>query len=563
MPWVPSEPDEVPTLGYYVLDWISALLAAPDREVYEPFIPTREQAEFVLRLYEIDPVTGKRIVSRAVLSRPRGWGKSPFVSALAIVEGLADVVPDGWDANGQPVGKPWRTIRTPLVQVAAASEQQTGNSWEPLLEMLTGDAPVFDQYPGLEPMGGFVNLPWGRIEPVTTSATSLKGKRPIFMLCDQTEQWTPSNGASKVYETITNNCYKVGGTVLEAPNAYTPGVGSVAETTAKTYFDIAEGRNKKLTRGMLYDHREAPADTDLGDEASLLAGLRLAYGDSSNHPDGCVIHTPPCAPGWSPVDGMMERIWQSDADEQQSRSDWLNQITHATDSWISQPEWAACAAPGTVVADGDAITLGFDGSRGRAKGKPDATALVACRVQDGHMWEIGVWEALTSEPQSWGEWEPPIVEIEAALRQAFGRFRVVGFYADPAKDWRSHVNAWEATYGGQVVAKARRDHPFEWWMTSGRSLQVQTAIEGLEGAIRNQDMTHSGEHNLTRHMLAARRRMSHGKLKLEKANDYSPHKIDAASAGVLAWTARLDALAGGALSTDAPRRSTRVRRVGQ
>jgi hypothetical protein len=45
-------------------------------------------------------------------------------------------VPDGWDAAGQPVGKPWSTMLTPLVHIAAVSEEQTNNTWQPLLEML-------------------------------------------------------------------------------------------------------------------------------------------------------------------------------------------------------------------------------------------------------------------------------------------------------------------------------------------------------------------------------------------------------------------------------------------
>lgn len=59
MPWRPSHPGELPTLGFEVLDWITAMLAAPDKAEYEPFVPTREQAEFILRFYELDPVSGK------------------------------------------------------------------------------------------------------------------------------------------------------------------------------------------------------------------------------------------------------------------------------------------------------------------------------------------------------------------------------------------------------------------------------------------------------------------------------------------------------------------------
>jgi hypothetical protein len=64
----------MPTLGWEVIDWIVDNLAAPDRAEYEPFIPTREQAEFILRFYALDPRTGRRKIRRGVISRPRGWG---------------------------------------------------------------------------------------------------------------------------------------------------------------------------------------------------------------------------------------------------------------------------------------------------------------------------------------------------------------------------------------------------------------------------------------------------------------------------------------------------------
>ena len=551
MPWRPQFPGEAPTLGYYALDWITQNLAAPDREVYEPFIPTQEQAEFLLRFYELDPVTGRRVIRRGVLSRSRGWGKSPFLSAIAILEGLGDVVPDGWNAQGQPVGKPWARIRTPLVQIAAASEAQTSNSWEPLLEMLSGAAPVFDNYPGVEPLSGFVNLPWGRIEPVTTSATSLKGKRPIMVIADQTEQWTPGNGAAKVYEVILNNATKVGGSVIESPNAYTPGLGSVAETTAKAAADILEGRNTKLFTGMLYDHREASGSTELGDEKSLLTGLRFAYGDSSDHPDGCVLHQPACPPGWVDLRGVMERIWQTDSDEQVSRSDWLNQVTHAPDAWLSGPDVQGAQAQ-RQLEPGEQITLGFDGSRGRSKGKPDATALIGCRVSDGHLFRLGIWEAGNDQVAKlqWDSWEPPIPAIEAEIASAFSQYQVVAFYCDPARDWRSHVNAWEARW--QTPHKASRDHPFEWWMTGGRSILVERAVEGLEGAIRNRDCTYDGDPQFTKHLLAARRRIIHSRLAIAKDGPHSMHKIDAAVAAVLAWQARTDVMSSAALMKDKP-----------
>jgi hypothetical protein len=184
LPWKPQQPDEVPTLGWDVIDWMTAVLARPDASEYEPFRPYLEQEDFLLHFYRLDPVTGRRLYQRGLLGRPRGWGKSPLLAAMACAEALGPVVPAGWDAAGQPVGRPWSDVRTPLVHIAAVSEQQTGNTWGPLLEMLR-DGPACDQYPGLEPMDSFVALPKGRIEQVTSSARSVKGARAIFAVLDQ------------------------------------------------------------------------------------------------------------------------------------------------------------------------------------------------------------------------------------------------------------------------------------------------------------------------------------------------------------------------------------------
>jgi hypothetical protein len=420
--------------------------------------------------------------------------------------------------------------------------------------------PVMDNYPGLEPMAGFVNLPFGRIQKRTAAAGSAKGAPACFVVCDQTEEWTPSNGGRRLYNTLKNNVIKRGGHMLESPNAFTEGMSSVAEQTMTAFQLIREGKSK-LETGVLYDHREAPPETDLGEAPSLLAGLAVAYGDSADVPL-CAIHNPPCErPGWVDLDHIAASIWDPDADPQLSRSDWLNQVTHAGNAWMSQPIWVARYGdrqdvPVPSVADREVVTLGFDGSRARAKGKPDATALIGCRVSDGHVFQVDVWEA-DDDKSKWADWTAPIPLIEAAIAQCFEKYRVAAFYCDPAKDWRSHVNAWEAKFSGRLVKSpegrtvtATRDHPFEWWMTGGRSALIERAIEQLEGAIRNGDMTHDGSYSLTRHVLNARRGLAHGKLVLRKENDYSPNKIDAAVAAVLAWQARLDAVAAGVRTSD-------------
>jgi hypothetical protein len=93
MPWKPlDEHDPFPTLGWYALDWFAEHLTVYDGPtIGDPLIFTQEQATFVLNFYRVDPnfegpaarvgerhIRRGRLVRRALLSRPKGWGKSPW-----------------------------------------------------------------------------------------------------------------------------------------------------------------------------------------------------------------------------------------------------------------------------------------------------------------------------------------------------------------------------------------------------------------------------------------------------------------------------------------------------
>jgi len=539
MPWKPRYPGEFPTLGWHGLEWITENLAQPDCADYRPLTLTEEQAAFLLRYYRIDPATGRRRYRRAVWSRPKGHGKSPLMGAIAALEGLADVVFDGWDCDGRPVGRPWSSLRTPLIQLAAVSEDQTANAYGPLLEMLR-EGPVVDRY-RVDPMETFVALPKGRIEFITSAARSREGNRPVWVALDQTEAWVPSNGGVNLAAVIRRNLGKVGGSSIETPNAFLPGEHSVAEKSAAYAAEIVEGRTRD--DGLLYDHREAPADTDMADRESLMKGLRFVYGDSARD-----------AGGWVDLDRIVAEIYDPATDPQDARRFYLNQITHASDAWVSSPEWGACFDGDAVVADGDVIVLGFDGTRGRVKGKPDATALIGCRVRDGHLFEVvhrSVWEAPRREMSmrdrvktgDVSAWEPPVAEIDAAIRMAFKRWTVVGFYADPS-GWTEHVARWEAAFGAKLKVKASGQSRIAAW-PRGKDTRAVEAVAALHAAIEHGECSHDGSAALTRHVLNARRRAVRTGYLLYKSYPDSPDKIDAAYAAVMAWKARLDAVAGG------------------
>jgi hypothetical protein len=553
MPWVPLEGDRYPTLGRTVITWMQERLVVPDGPLAgEPLFLTPEQIRFVMRLYRVDeqwagPVivgaklSNARVIHRAILSRGKGWGKSPLLAALAITEACGPVLMDGWDADGQPVGRRWDSLGfRAKTQVIATSEDQTANTWEPLLDMVRNERFLdSEDGEGVDPMDTFVKLPRGRIEFTTSSATSREGGRPVFAVLDQTESWTPTNGGRKLAASVRRNLTKVQGCSVETPNAYRPGDESVAEKS----FEAAALQDKGRTRGhgIYLDHREAPGDTDPEDPTSLRAGLAYAYGDSAD-----------VNGGWIDLDRVMSDYWDPATEPEDARMYFLNQVTHAATAWLSQPEWSACYDPDGLAPDGDDVVLGFDGSRKRARGVVDATALIGVHVASGYVFEVGVWEQ--PEGEKGVGWEVPRPEVHAAVRDAFARWRVVGFFADPAK-WETEVAGWEALYGRRLLVKSSLTHPIEWWMTGGRTGLIVKAVEANETAIGDRSLTHDGGYALTRHALNARRRETPSGITIAKEHPDSRRKIDAAVAMNLAWWCRVQALAKGLGAPRGRRRS--------
>jgi hypothetical protein len=555
LPWIPlDDDDEFPTLGYDVADWMTEFLLRPDAEDAEPFVPTQEQIDFLVRLYELDPTTGKRVKHRAVLSRPRGWGKSPFVAAICCVEAMGPVLCDGWDADGQPVGVPWSRYRTPLVQVTATTDDQTDNTWIPLLEMLRG-SPAEDEY-GVDAMDSFVALRRGKIETRTSSATSVKGARAVMAALDQTETWLPGNGGPKLAKTLRNNATKLGGVTIETPNAFTIGENSVAESTARFGELVAAGKVKKeAARTLLYDHRGASLDTDIADRKSLIEGLRVAYGDASGDPRGCVIHEPPCTPGWVDIERTADDFWAPDADPSEMCADFLNQISSASDAWVTMPEMRAIEDRNKTISSTEPITLGFDGSEGRKIGIADSTVLIGYSVTQKHLFKVGIWSQ-PDGPKGDG-WKPPRLEIEQTIRETFEKFNVVGFYADPSAGWAQDVKSWEALYGRRLKAKISANEPIRYPQRNVTATCENFAQ--LLSAIREKRITYDGSPDMTAHFLNARKSPRQaGYVLVKPADDQDYSKIDATWGAMFAFKAGLDAVGKGAARPRSHRKPRRL-----
>ncbi|WP_344024048.1 hypothetical protein [Streptomyces luteireticuli] len=174
----PGVPHPSRSLGYEIIRWCRRYIVQPDGErAGEPWQFSPEQLRFVLWLYAIDE-RGKWLYRTAALRRAKGWGKTPLLAALAIVEFIGPARFSHFDEHGMPVGK---RVPLPLVQIAATSLDQTANTRDQIRGMLV-ESPAEREF-GLDIGKGLIQFKDGRpgrIEPVTSSSRGLEGARPTF-----------------------------------------------------------------------------------------------------------------------------------------------------------------------------------------------------------------------------------------------------------------------------------------------------------------------------------------------------------------------------------------------
>ena len=283
MPWSgPKHADDFPSLGWQLLDWWADHLPSP-RDPAAPLLFTDEQAMQLVEWFRLDPITGKLVYRRGYSRRSKGWGKSPVEAAKAIAELAGPVRPDGWDANGEPVGRPWGTQNDPRawVQIGAISEDQTDNTWSVVHYLLTeNDGKAADAL-GID--AGLTrcflrNQPGAKLEPVTSAAGSREGQPITYGVIDESHLMVPSNGGVKLARTIRRNVAKMGGRSYETTNSFLIGQDSVAESSFNA---VRNG-----SPGIFADEVEAPRDiagVPVNEDAPdivLRAALDVAYGKS-------------------------------------------------------------------------------------------------------------------------------------------------------------------------------------------------------------------------------------------------------------------------------------------
>lgn len=507
------------SLGWDVLDWCSTYLVQPDgARTGEPFTFTDEQRDFVVRWYEVTDA-GVWRYRRAQLVRPKGWGKSPVVAALACAELAGPVLFDGFNADGYAVGKPQPS---PWVQLAAVSQDQTVNTMSLVIAML---AEAEDAIVGLDPGVTRINTARGRLEPVTASAPSREGQRLTAAILDESHHWVATNGGHRLAATIRRNLAKMGGRSVETTNAWAPGEDSVAERTHEFGAAIAEG--KARDDGLLIDHSLPTGPVNLRDEAGCRRQLIEVYGDALK------------PKGWVDPDRLLAEVWDPGNDPADTMRFYFNAVVSAHDSLVTADEWDANLVE-SDLDPGDTIVLGFDGGK-----TDDSTVLVGMRVSDRFTTVLGAAER--PEGALGDGWEVDRAYFDGLVDNTFATYNVVGFYAD-VNLWETYIDRWSASYGEQLGVKASPKSAVGWDMR-GRQQQLTQATERLVAGIRDNDVLHNGHLLLRRHVLNARRRPNRWGISFGKDARESRHKVDAFAAMQLADMARADAIATGKTGT--------------
>lgn len=531
-----------PTLGPAIADFIE------DRCVFGPGslagLPAVVDPEFrgqLYRMYEVYPqghaLAGRRRFTRAAIEVRKGLAKTEKAAWVTFCElhPEAPVRCDGFDADGNPVGRP---VAFPYIPMLAHTQEQVAELAYGVLKYVveTGpDSGMFDasleRIIRLGPNGKAE----GKAVPVANSPGSRDGALTTFQHADEPHRlYLPSH--KHAVETMSANLSKRG---MEDPwflftgTAGQPGQGSVQEDVRAEAEAISRGEitNPKLFFFARWAGPEMPVDT---------LEQRIAAVADATGPAG----------EWSP--GNFENIasqWDRPrVDKAYLERVWLNRWIKSNSMAFDIKKVEALSCPGEVIPNGAFVALGFDGARFR-----DATGIVATDIITGRQQLLGGWE----RPLESDDWEVDETEVTAVVEDAMQRFQVYRLYADPPH-WTETIGSWSVRWPDRVE---------EWW-TARPKLMAYTIREYVE-AIDTASITFGGDadqhDDLIRHIGNAGRKDL--RLKddegqplwvLQKQDGKQEIKFDFAMASVLSWKACADARKSGAK----PRaKSTGIRRI--
>lgn len=421
----------------------------------------------------------------------------------------------------------WATPRIGWRVTFRADESVNPFSLERKAHRVTGRRSGWKRITSIEP-----------IESVPVRCIEVDGDDHLFVAGDgwtlthNTQHWKKENEGHAMAEVIARNVAKGrdgASRSLSLCNAFNPGEDSDAERDHEAQEKMATGRSRGT--GFMYDSLEAPPDVELAPRGtgpdgrvtdedlararqSLADGLRAARGDSD----------------WVDIERLIEEVYDPTTSPSTSRRWYLNQIIATEDAWVTPQEWDRLAVPDEKVAAGELVTLGLDGSK-----SDDNTALIGCRVSDGFLFRLGIWE-----PEKF-DGEIPRKEVDAAVERAFAEYDVAGFFSD-VHPFETYIDKWEEEHGAGLCVRVQERYPIGWDMR-GRKAETTRAAESFHSAIVEGDVLHDGDKLFAQHVYNARRMPNNYGVTFRKESPFSSKKVDACAAAMLARECRQQYLA--------------------
>ena len=530
-----------PTLGPQVCAFIEATWTfGPGSLQGRPYVIDPELRAFLYRAYEVFPRghewAGRRRFKRCGLSVRKGLAKTEKEAIIVGTELHPDgpVRCDGFDAYGQPVGRP---VVSPYIPMLAYTKDQVEELAYGALKFIvenSADADLFDasleRILRLDARG----REDGVALPIAQAPDAADGKRTTLNAYDEPHRMVLPRQI-KAHTTMEANLPK---RPLEDPwslyvgTAGEPGEGSVAETLHLEAKAIDEGRVRNPQ--LFYVYRWAGGSFDLDDYDQRIEAVREATGPAGEWGPG----------QFADIAGQWDR---PGVDKAYLERVWLNRWRKSDAAAFDLEKWKSLGGP--VMRRGRAVTVGFDGARFR-----DSTGLVVTDLESGCQRLYAGWE----RPAEAETWEVPEAEVTAAAEEIDREFAVLLAYGDPPY-WTSTMGEWASRW------------PYwrEWW--TNRVKPMAYAVRAYSEAVDTGAVRHESGRTMALEAVFEQHIGNAGRDPVQLYDDegrqlfvlrkvHEERKFDFAMAAVLSWQARLDALSKG-LKAPERSKSTRFGRI--
>lgn len=567
IPW-PTDPDEkariaANSIGPLIIRWAENRLTPEEFEKFgpglvhhqtgDPWRFTPGQKRFLILWYYHED--GRFVYRYGVKRGSKGSGKDPFAAAHANAEfaGPTHLVYDeklGW------TGVPHRMA---LVQVASNSEAQSKDVLRVANALWSREAKAWHSIDTGETRT--IREGGSRFEVLTASEASSEGDPATFIVLNESHHMTERSGGHRVAAVAARNVGKspewIQARMCEYTNAHVMGLDSTAEKAFDAWQKQVSGKYKSLKKDILYDSIEADPNLDITVPEELARAIEQAYSDAA-WADHLRLRDEVLDPRLSPADAIRF---------------YLNGLAAREDAWIDPRKFDALARQ-IEVDDREKIAMFLDCSKSQ-----DSTGIVGVRISDGFSFVIGFWQPQRGRR---GEtWLAPREEVDACVREAMDRYRVMWFGVDPSPAvdddnehlyWADAIDGWHRDFSRRLPV----------WATPGKATGNSVLFDmrlSQRGAVdRNKAFTemaercarwidednaliHSGDPALRIHVHNARRRPNQWGVSIGKESRDSKKLVDLAVCLVGAQLGRRIVLNSGKARTDSDADGKRKQRM--